>query len=89
MTDKEVIKQLVDALVAARPIDGVQANVQFAAIQAGREALKSKDEKFCDANCVWTNHHPDCVHNRKQPRDKYSNELDQIDDGTWEPNPND
>ena len=30
--------------------------------QAEIEALKAKlnADKFCDANCVWTDHHPDC-----------------------------
>lgn len=26
-----------------------------------RAALAQPDEKFCDANCVWTDHHPDCA----------------------------
>lgn len=28
-------------------------------ITALRAALAQPDEKFCDANCVWTDHHPD------------------------------
>jgi hypothetical protein len=33
------------------------------AITAIKAALEVKDEpweKFCDSNCVWTDHHPDC-----------------------------
>jgi hypothetical protein len=33
------------------------------AITAVKAALEAKDEpweKFCDSNCVWTDHHPDC-----------------------------
>ena len=29
------------------------------AITAIKEAL-AQPEQFCDANCVWTDHHPDC-----------------------------
>jgi hypothetical protein len=25
-----------------------------------KEALAQPWEKFCDSNCVWTDHHPDC-----------------------------
>lgn len=25
------------------------------------DTLAQPDEKFCDANCVWTDHHPDCA----------------------------
>ena len=25
------------------------------------EKLAEKQDKFCDDNCVWTDHHPDCV----------------------------
>jgi hypothetical protein len=32
------------------------------AITAIKEALAQTEpwEKFCDSNCVWTDHHPDC-----------------------------
>ena len=30
------------------------------AITAIKEALAQPWEKFCDSNCVWTDHHPDC-----------------------------
>ena len=35
---------------------------QAANARAEIEALKAKlnADKFCDANCVWTDHHPDC-----------------------------
>ena len=34
------------------------------------EALKAKlnADKFCDANCVWTDHHPDCQIGRAQEK---------------------
>jgi hypothetical protein len=30
------------------------------AIEAVLEAKDESWEKFCDSNCVWTDHHPDC-----------------------------
>lgn len=26
---------------------------------------EEKEDKFCDNNCVWTDHHPDCVRSNK------------------------
>ena len=39
-----------------------QLNAQHKAIAAIYEALAQPEpwEKFCDSNCVWTDHHPDC-----------------------------
>jgi hypothetical protein len=33
-----------------------------------RQAIEQaqKQDKFCDSNCVWTDHHPDCVRAQKQ-----------------------
>ncbi len=30
------------------------------AIKAALETKEESWEKFCDSNCVWTDHHPDC-----------------------------
>jgi hypothetical protein len=39
-----------------------QAATMLRQQQAEIEMLKAKlnADKFCDANCVWTDHHPDC-----------------------------
>ncbi len=40
------------------------------AITAIKAALEAKDEpweKFCDSNCVWTDHHPDCKFAKDEP----------------------
>jgi hypothetical protein len=40
------------------------------AIKAIKAALEAKDEpweKFCDSNCVWTDHHPDCKLAKQEP----------------------
>ena len=31
------------------------------------EALAQPWEKFCDSNCVWTDHHPDCKMAQRKP----------------------
>ena len=58
----ETIKQMVNALehiaTSAESRDMVNS-----AIIAGRQAIAEaeKQDKFCDENCVWTDHHKDCV----------------------------
>ena len=40
------------------------------AITAIKAVLEAKDEpweKFCDSNCVWTDHHPDCRLAKDEP----------------------
>ena len=39
------------------------------AITAIKEALAQPEpwEKFCDSNCVWTDHHPDCKLAEQEP----------------------
>jgi len=29
--------------------------------------MTSEQDKFCDNNCVWTDHHPDCKLSQKEP----------------------
>jgi hypothetical protein len=38
--------------------------------QSEIEALKAKldGDKFCDSNCVWTDHHPDCPNGKAQEK---------------------
>ena len=48
----------------------------FENITAIKEALAQPEpwEKFCDSNCVWTDHHPDCKLAEQAPvawMDKY------------------
>jgi len=49
------------------------------------EPLEAKDEpweKFCDSNCVWTDHHPDCKLAKDEPVGYFS-----VNDyGNWEEN---
>jgi len=37
------------------------------AIKATLEAKDEPWEKFCDSNCVWTDHHPDCKLAKDEP----------------------
>jgi hypothetical protein len=39
---------------------GQQHRQAIIAIKAALEAKDEPWEKFCDSNCVWTDHHPDC-----------------------------
>jgi hypothetical protein len=36
-------------------------------------AQPEQGEKFCDANCVWTDHHPDCEHAQPATEEKKIN----------------
>jgi hypothetical protein len=40
--------------------DPRRADLAITAIKAALEAKDEPWEKFCDSNCVWTDHHPDC-----------------------------
>jgi len=64
----EVLKQALEVLEVSTDWDlnatGKQGK-SVRAIMSLRQAiakLESQEpvEKFCDANCVWTDHHPDC-----------------------------
>jgi uncharacterized UPF0160 family protein len=57
MTKDEALRLALEALED-------ETNEKYCpAITAIKAALKAKDEpweQFCDSNCVWTDHHPDC-----------------------------
>ena len=60
MTKDEALKLALEALGWTdewRP-----QGLREEAITAIKEALAQPEpwEKFCDSNCVWTDHHPDC-----------------------------
>lgn len=68
----KAMKQALEALETAWENDPDNADgYYFDAASALREALADHTEqhlemvdradKFCEANCVWTDHHPDCV----------------------------
>jgi hypothetical protein len=78
MTKDEALKQALRALencydVESYPADG--DTPQDKAITAIKEDLAQPvqegepDDKFCDANCVWTDHHPHCK--LAQPEERY------------------
>ena len=50
---QEALRMALEALETPSPMG------QYKAITAIKEAL-AQPEQFCDANCVWTDHHPDC-----------------------------
>lgn len=40
-------------------------------------------EKFCDSNCVWTDHHPDCKL-AEQPAQQWTDETAKVPDHVWD-----
>jgi hypothetical protein len=63
MTEREALADLLEAVELAIysgdwKVDG--ACDPDVAIQRAKDVLAQPWEKFCDSNCVWTDHHPDC-----------------------------
>jgi hypothetical protein len=57
---QEALKLALDALENHTAIKHPQQiHYRDKAITAIKEAL-AQPEQFCDTNCVWTDHHPDC-----------------------------
>ena len=61
MTKDEALKLSIEAMEITGGFD-----VEITAI---KEALAQPEpwEKFCDSNCVWTDHHPDCKLAQRKP----------------------
>ena len=59
MTQTEALRLALEALSTSMYPQPRQLNA-IAAIKAALEAKDEPWEKFCDSNCVWTDHHPDC-----------------------------
>ena len=76
MTKDEALKLAMEAMEITGGFD--------VEINAIKEALAQPEpwEKFCDSNCVWTDHHPDCkLAERKPLTDEEVNKL--VDDEDW------
>ena len=53
---------------SSEPCPHVEKQKQvYEAIKAALEAKNEPWEKFCDSNCVWTDHHPDCKLAQRKP----------------------
>ena len=61
MTKDEALKLAMEAMEITGGFD--------VEINAIKEALAQPEpwEKFCDSNCVWTDHHPDCKLAEQEP----------------------
>ena len=57
------------ALKALETLMIERGSIYDKAITAIKEALAQPEpwEKFCDSNCVWTDHHPDCKLAEQKP----------------------
>ena len=53
----EALEDMVNDCICRNCINQVET---ITAIKAALEAKDEPWEKFCDSNCVWTDHHPDC-----------------------------
>lgn len=70
MTEREALKLALEALNATESDCGGRAfEREQEAITAIKEVLAQPQpwEKFCDSNCVWTDHHPDCKLAERKP----------------------
>jgi len=75
MNKDEALKLALEALKYPLNQSHENFNVDMAellahrAITAIKEALAQPEpwEKFCDSNCVWTDHHPDCKLAEQEP----------------------
>ena len=58
MTKEEALNLALDALETSM----YPQQKQLQAITAIKDIMAQPEpwEKFCDSNCVWTDHHPDC-----------------------------
>ena len=82
MTKDEALRLALEALeymdvTAERYVD---KQIPEKAITAIKETLAQPEpwEKFCDSNCVWTDHHPDCKLAQRTWVDLTNKEVDTI-----------
>jgi hypothetical protein len=76
MTEREALKLALEALEFMSHVDSIFAGEFDFQINAIKKALAQPEpwEKFCDSNCVWTDHHPDCK--LAQPEPNYKKALE-------------
>jgi len=79
---KEALKLALEALELSHPRFGIGTAIHIKAVAVIKEALAQPEpwEKFCDSNCVWTDHHPDCKLAQQEPvvwmyQDKSTHEV--------------
>lgn len=66
LLQKTEAQQLLDAAnMLVKLGHAVDAALATAQPDTPREPAEDAEDEFCDANCVWTDHHPDCI--RAQP----------------------
>jgi hypothetical protein len=67
----EVDKKAITAIKAALANEALERKAENAReLGLDYEPIEAKDkpwEKFCDSNCVWTDHHPDCKLAKDEP----------------------
>ena len=67
MTKDEALKLSMEAMEITGGFD-VEINAIKEALMSGTDGAQPEPwEKFCDSNCVWTDHHPDCKLAEQEP----------------------
>ena len=59
--------KVLDASIAGGLYEVVQCRDAITAIKEALAQPETDWEKFCDSNCVWTDHHPDCKLAQQEP----------------------
>jgi hypothetical protein len=52
----DILKQAAQAV-----LDAYEQHDPLGVVMADLRAALAQPEKFCDANCTWRDHHPDCA----------------------------
>jgi uncharacterized protein YecT (DUF1311 family) len=78
MTQTEALRLALETLEYAGPSWIESRQPAITAIKAALEAKDEPWEKFCDSNCVWTDHHPDCRLAQRTWVDLTNKEVDTI-----------
>lgn len=66
----EALETIVDAIYinsAQEAAAFVKADGAITAIKAALAQTEQEPDRFCDANCTWSDHHPDCKYGTQAP----------------------
>jgi len=56
---------------------------RLALARANVSLMGDEEEQFCDGNCVWTDHHPNCVLARDPLAEKWPVRVHAAGHGQW------
>ena len=67
MNREDIICMAHKAGLVGKPSENATEFLEAFAELVRAEALAQPWENFCDSNCVWTDHHPDCKLAQQEP----------------------